>query len=177
MSQKQKVTQEGYDARVKEYKELQLAQEENVKAIQEARSQGDLSENADYDAARNAQAEIAAKLRLLEDFFKNAEIVNSEANSNFGKKIKIRFLDDNTEDEYQIVGISETDPLDHKISNESPLGKAILHASEGETVLVKTEDGDKFEVLILEIDREEDGKKKDKKSSTKKASSKKKNDK
>lgn len=164
MAQKQFMTQEGYNTLLKRLEELKQAQNENIIALQEARAQGDLSENADYDAARNAQAQIAAELKEVENSIKNAEIIKDEEDTNMGKLVKVRFLDDNVEETYHIVGTIEADPMVYKISSESPLGKAVLHAKKNDVVLVRTEDGERFEVKVLNIKKAEEEKKKSSKS-------------
>lgn len=152
------LTQEGLEEQRKKYAELKEAERKNIIALQEARSQGDLSENADYDAARNNQAIIAAALKEVENILNNYKLIEGEKN-NLGKYITVRFLNDDfrldpVEDEeetYKLVGTVEANPLEQKISDESPLGKVILHAKVGDKVLVNTEDGEKFEVKILKI--------------------------
>ena len=149
--QKIYLTKEGYQEQLKKYEELKEREKKNIIALQEARAQGDLSENADYDAARNEQALIAASLK--------------EENSNLGKFITVKFLDEEgaEEETYQLVGTIQSNPLEQKISDESPLGKVVLHAKVGDIVLVNTESGDKFEVEIINIVSEEGKKTKSKK--------------
>lgn len=151
--QKIYLTKEGYEEQLKRYNELKEAEKKNIIALQDARSQGDLSENADYDAARDNQASIAAQLKEVENILKNYVLITGEENSNLGKFITVRFLDEEGADEetYQLVGTIQANPLEQKISDESPLGKVILHANVNDTVLVNTEDGDKFEVKIIHI--------------------------
>ena len=125
-------------------------------AIKEAREQGDLSENADYDAARDQQAKIAARIKELENIIKNAVIISADTGNNLGKSITIRFLDNVADDEeevetYQLVGSLQADPLNGLISNESPLGKAVLDKKVGDKAYVKTESHKEFWVEILEI--------------------------
>lgn len=168
MAQKQLMTQEGYEALLRKYEELKQEQKDNIIAIQDARAQGDLSENADYDAARDAQARIAAELKEVEENIKNAEIISTEETNNLGKNVKVRFLDDGLEETYMIVGTLEADPMIQKISSDCPLGKAILHSKKNDVVLVKTEDGERFEVKILDIKAVESDKKKAKATKTKK---------
>lgn len=151
--QKIYLTKEGYEEQLKRYNELKEAEKKNIIALQDARSQGDLSENADYDAARENQASIAAQLKEVENILKNYVLITGEENSNLGKFITVKFLDEEGADEetYQLVGTIQANPLEQKISDESPLGKVILHANVNDTVLVNTEDGDKFEVKIINI--------------------------
>lgn len=151
MDQKYNLTLEGLEKLKKRLEELKVEEKENIVALQEARGQGDLSENADYDAARDSQARIAAEIKEVEDKINNAVIITSGESDNLGKFITVRFLDENEEETYHLVGTIEADPLANKISNLSPLGKAIINAKQGSTVRVKTEDGEQFDVLIVKI--------------------------
>ena len=137
-------------------KELKKMQAENLVAIQDARGQGDLSENADYDAARNQQAKIAAEIAELEANIRNAKIIDSEQvneTSNLGKYVTVQFLEDEEDEQetYQIVGTVEADPVNGKISSDSPLGRAILTSKPGDVVTVRTEDGDRFDVKLVKV--------------------------
>lgn len=163
MAQEHLITQEGYNALLEKLKELKKLQAENIVAIQDARGQGDLSENADYDAARNAQAKIAAEIAELETNIRNAKIINVDEKNqtnNLGKLVKVVFLDDNLTEEYQIVGTIEADVMNGKISSDSPLGKAILNTKAGDEVDVRTEDGDLFKVRVVKITPVKNSKKK-----------------
>lgn len=155
--QKIYLTKEGYQEQLKKYEELKEREKKNIIALQEARAQGDLSENADYDAARNEQALIAAALKETENILNNYVLITEEENSNLGKFITVKFLDEEgaEEETYQLVGTIQSNPLEQKISDESPLGKVVLHAKVGDIVLVNTESGDKFEVEIINIVSEE----------------------
>ena len=163
MNQKYTLTQEGLKNLQDELTHLtQVASVENIRALQDARAQGDLSENADYDAARDEQAKIASRIAQIEAILKNYKIIDEEAN-NLGKWVKIEFigLDDEDDDDdekvqiYKIVGTLEADPLKQLISDESPLGHAIVNKKEGETVYVKPENGGEFYVKILKISAKE----------------------
>ena len=107
MNQKYTLTEEGLKAIKEELAQLHIDREANIKALQDARSQGDLSENADYDAARDDQAKIQNRISQIEKILKNYELIGDEAN-NLGKWVKIEFLDLEDEDEpiqvYKIVG-------------------------------------------------------------------------
>ena len=151
--QKIYLTKEGYEEQLKKYTELKEAERKNIVALQDARSQGDLSENADYDAARNQQAIIAAALKETENILNNYVLIQEDEKTNLGKYITVKFLDEEgaEEETYQLVGTVQANPLEQKISDESPLGKVILHAKKGDKVLVNTEDGEKFEVEIINI--------------------------
>lgn len=143
-------------------KELErLIQEERpkvIKAIQEAREQGDLSENADYDAAKNRQAEIEAKIKELEYQVNFAEIIDESKSKKavnkvkVGTKVKILDLSDNETYEYAIVGEVEADPDQDKISNVSPLAMAVIDHSEDEIVEIKGVEKP-YKVKILKISR------------------------
>lgn len=121
--------------------------------LQAARSQGDLSENADYDAARDRQAKIEARIRELEAMLANYEIIDEKKKRtkkvSLGSVVKIREMDTKTETEYTIVGSVEADPLNGKLSNVSPLAIAIMEKVEGDTVNVRV--SQPYKVKILEV--------------------------
>ncbi|MBQ7276406.1 MAG: transcription elongation factor GreA [Bacilli bacterium] len=157
MNKKYSLTQEGLKKYQEELQNLKdVERVKNIQDLKDARAQGDLSENADYDAARNRQAEIEGRIRELENIIKNHVIIDVENRkvddnvSNLGKTVKIRYLDDDDELEVTIVGSLESNPVEGKISNESPLGLAILSAKVNDVVEVKTEN-DSFKVKILNI--------------------------
>ena len=140
------LTQEGYDKLQEEYKELiNVKRPANIQAIKEARSLGDLSENAEYDAARNEQAELESRIKYLEKILDNGnyEIIKDKPTDKvgIGSTVKIKYVDEEDEEEYTIVGSQEADPLLSKISNESPVAKALLDHKIGETVEVETPNG------------------------------------
>jgi len=151
MNEKLYLTAEGYEELKRKLEHLKEEQKANIIALQDARAQGDLSENADYDAARDNQARIAAAIKETEQALKRAVIITGDEGNNLGKYIDVNFLDEGVTETYQIVGTIEADPLQQKISDESPLGKAIIHSKVGDIVLVKTEDGEQFEVKIERI--------------------------
>lgn len=125
---------------------------EVIKALKEARALGDLSENAEYDAARNEQAIVESRIKELEVMVEKAEII-SAVNTNvvsIGTKVKIEYIDDNEQEEYSIVGSKEADPFANKISNESPIAKAIIGKKVGNIVSVESPNG-KYDVKIVEI--------------------------
>jgi len=155
MTKKEEIllTAEGYAELEEELNDLRVNKRaENVQAIKEARSHGDLSENSEYDAARDEQAKIEARIQELEYKLENATIIDSSDKSkiNVGCKVKILYVEDNEEDEYQIVGSLEADPFENKISNESPIGAAIIGAKVGDVVSVDA-NGSSYDVKILEI--------------------------
>lgn len=147
------LTQEGVDNLKTELTYLKdVKREENIEAIKEARAQGDLSENADYDAARNEQARIEARIAEIENIIKYVKIIKTTAEDivNIGKSVTIRFVANGDTKTYDLVGSIEADPRANKISVESPIGKAMLNKAEGDTVEVKTEKKTYF-VEILDI--------------------------
>lgn len=125
----------------------------NIKALQDARSQGDLSENADYDAAREEQSRIEARIAEITEILKNVKIITKDSSNRVttGKNVTIEFIGMNKTESYDIVGTIEADPFEHKISNESPLGKAIMGHDKGTTLTVVTEKGKEFRVKILDV--------------------------
>ena len=125
---------------------------EVIKALKEARALGDLSENAEYDAARNEQAIVEARIKELEAMIEKAEIISAVDTNvvSIGTKVKIEYVDDNEIEEYSIVGSKEADPFANKISNESPIAKAIIGLKVGSVVSVDSPNG-KYDVKIVEI--------------------------
>lgn len=125
---------------------------ENVQAIKEARSHGDLSENSEYDAARDEQAKIEARIQELEYKLEHATIIDNADKSivNVGCDVTILYVDDDEEDVYSIVGSLEADPFENKISNESPIGSAIIGKKVGDIVDVAA-NGSSYKVKILKI--------------------------
>ncbi len=125
----------------------------NIKALQDARSQGDLSENADYDAAREEQSRIEARIAEITEILKNVKIITKDYSNRVttGKNVTIEFIGMNKTESYDIVGTIEADPFEHKISNESPLGKAIMGHDKGTTLTVVTEKGKEFRVKIIDV--------------------------
>ena len=122
----------------------------------EAREQGDLSENAEYDAAKDEQRDIEARIEELEKILKNAEVVDEEEvdldKISVGCQVKILDIEFDEELEYKVVGSTEANSLTGRISNESPVGRAIMGASVGDIVTVETPAGD-LQYKILEIQR------------------------
>jgi transcription elongation factor GreA len=133
------LTKDGLEKVQNELKELlEFKRPEVIKQIQLAREQGDLSENADYDAAKDQQVEIESRIEELSNMINNYEIVSDSKNKlvGVGSKVTILDLDDNEEHTYEIVGEVEANPTINKISNVSPLAKAILGKYAGEEVQV-----------------------------------------
>ncbi|MCF7932258.1 MAG: transcription elongation factor GreA [Acholeplasmataceae bacterium] len=148
------LTQEGLDALTRELQELKdVKREENKEALREARAQGDLSENADYDAARNEQARIEARIAEIETIIKNAKIIKATNDDiiNIGKIVNVRFVDRDEKRVFHLISSIEADPSTGKISIDSPIGKALKNHQKGDTVLVKSETGRTFQLEILDV--------------------------
>lgn len=158
--QKAIITKQGYEELLRKKDELDKLKDKNLKDIAEYRSQGDLSENADYQAAREEQKRLNALSNEIEAAINNS-VVESDEDGNFGKIVTIKFDEDNIEDgeseveTFRLVGSVETDPLNGKVSIESPIGKALLHASVGDKVYVRTEHSE-FYVSVLKIEKADD---------------------
>lgn len=118
-----------------------------------ARGFGDLSENAEYDEAKDEQAKLEADIVELEAALRNVIVIDGEISTdavNVGTTVRVLYLDENDEEEFTIVGARESDPMNNKVSNESPIGVALLGHKMGETVSVEAPDG-AYELKILEI--------------------------
>ena len=125
--------------------------------IKEAREQGDLSENAEYDAAKDEQRDIEARIEEIEKILKNVEVVvEDEVDANtisIGCKVDVLDMDYDEEMEFQLVGSTEANSLQGKISNESPVGKALIGAKVGDIVEVELADGSIVPYQVLKIQR------------------------
>lgn len=136
---------------LKVFKRKEVAQK-----IKEAREQGDLSENAEYDAAKDEQRDIEARIEELEKLLKNAEVVVEDEidleKINVGCQVKVYDIDFDEEMEFKIVGSTEANSLKGKISNESPVGRALIGAKVGDVVNVETQVG-VLQYKVLEIQR------------------------
>ena len=140
-----------------ELQELKVVRRKEVaQKIKEAREQGDLSENAEYDAAKDEQRDIEARIEELEKILRNAEVVDEEEvdldKISVGCQVKILDIEFDEELEYKVVGSTEANSLTGRISNESPVGRAIMGAGVGDIVTVETPAGD-LQYKILEIQR------------------------
>ena len=148
------LTKEGYEDIKQELDDLiNVKRPANIEAIKEARALGYLSENADYDAARNEQAELEAKIKKLQAIIDNVKIISSVSNDKIsvGNTVTISYVDDpEEEDQYKIVGSQEADPFESKISNESPIAKALLGHAVGDIVSVESPNGS-YDIKIIEI--------------------------
>jgi len=151
------LTYEGLRQLEEELQDLKVNRRKAVaEKIKEAREQGDLSENAEYDAAKDEQRDIEARIEEIERILKNAEVVVEDEVDvdviNIGCKVKVLDLEYNEEMEYKLVGSTEANSLKGKISNESPVGQALLGARIGDIVNVETHSGT-IQYKILEIQR------------------------
>ena len=147
------LTAQGYAELEEELNDLRVNKRaENVQAIKEARSHGDLSENSEYDAARDEQAKIEARIQELEYKLEHATIIDGSDKStvNVGCEVTILYVDDKEEDTYSIVGSLEADPFENKISNESPIGHALIGSKVGDIIAVEGPNGS-YNVKVLKI--------------------------
>ena len=155
MSNKKEIylTEEGYNDIQKELDFLKVEKRpEIINALKEARALGDLSENAEYDAARTEQAEVENKIKELEMMLEKAVIIKDVKTDkvSIGSNVTIKYVDDDETEVYAIVGSKEADPFDNKISNDSPLAKAMIGSGVKDIVTVDIPNG-KYKVEIMEI--------------------------
>ncbi len=151
------LTYEGLKERERELEYLKTEKRKEIsEKIKVALGFGDLSENAEYDEAKNEQAEVELKIVKLEKMLKNAKIIDEDEIStdvvSMGIKVKILDIDMEEEEIYYLVGSEEADPMNNKISDESPIGKAMIGAKVGDIVTVEAPNGS-FEIKILEISK------------------------
>ena len=148
------MTQKGYDEAVERLKYLQtVKRQEIVERIAEARSHGDLSENAEYDAARNEQAANEGEIMDLDYKIKNAVILEENTDTSFvhiGSKVRVYDADMDEEEVYEITGTTEANAMENKISNDSPVGAALLKHKVGDTVKISAPNGE-YELVVKEI--------------------------
>ena len=156
-AKKNLVTREGLKKYEDELHDLKVNKRKEVaQKIKEAREQGDLSENAEYDAAKDEQRDIEARIEELEKILKNVEVVDMEEETNdlekvsFGLTVKVQDNEFGDEMEFKIVGATEANSLKGKISNESPLGKALIGAKKGDVVTIEAPAGE-ISYTILDI--------------------------
>jgi len=155
LEKKTVLTYEGLKKLEAELQELKVVRRlEVAQLIKEARSLGDLSENAEYDAAKEEQANVEARIVQLETMLRNAEVIDEDALGvevvSVGSKVKVFDIEYDEEIEYSIVGSTEADPIEGRISNESPLGLALIGRKKDDTVTVEAPDGF-LKYKILEI--------------------------
>ena len=157
MAKKNILTYEGLRKLEDELQDLKVVKRREIaQKIKEAREQGDLSENAEYDAAKDEQRDIEARIEEIEQILKNAEVVVEDEvdldKISVGCKVRILDIEYDEELEYKIVGSTEANSLKGKISNESPLGRALLGATVGDVVKVEAPVGE-LSYKVLEIQR------------------------
>ena len=147
------VTEEGLEDLKKEYDTLvHVTRNEVIEELKSARAQGDLSENADYDAARDHQAQVESRIKQLENMIRNAEIINESRSTKYvrlGSTVEIEELDTKNKLTYTIVGSVEADPLNGKLSNVTPLAEAVLDQKVGS--IVEVESKIPYKVKIVKI--------------------------
>lgn len=146
MNEELLLTKEGYDKIVAEHDELVSVKRAEVAArIKEAISYGDISENAEYDSAKNEQAELEERIHQLEEMLRKAKIVQEDDvkgdKVNIGLKVTVKDIDTGDKEVFSIVGATESDPFNGKISTESSVGKALIGKKKGETVAIEVPDG------------------------------------
>lgn len=147
------LTAEGFLALEEELNDLKLNKRPAViTALQEARALGDLSENAEYDAARNEQAQVEGRIKELEYKLEHCQVMDggNKDTVSVGSTVVVNYVDDDEEEEYKIVGSIEADPFENKISNESPIGKAIFGRRVNDICEVLTPNGS-YQVKIVKI--------------------------
>lgn len=149
------MTEEGLEKLEQELNQLKTERRpEVVERIKVARSFGDLSENSEYDAAKDEQAFVESRIAQVENMIRNAVIIeNDEETSDIvqlGKKVKFIELPDGEEEEYQIVGSAEADPFEGRISNDSPMAQSLIGKKVGDQVTVQTPGGE-IDVKIVEV--------------------------
>ena len=156
MAEKKNIlTYEGLKKLEDELQDLKVNQRREIaQKIKEAREQGDLSENAEYDAAKDEQRDIEARIEQIEKILKNAEVVDEEEidldTVNIGCLVRVLDVEYDEEEEYKLVGSSEASSLQNKISNESPFGQALIGAKVGDIVEVEAPAGViKYKVLSI----------------------------
>ena len=155
MAEKQFLTKKGYEERVQLLEHLKVVRRKEVaQKLKEAREQGDLSENAEYDAAKDEQRDIETQITELEEILKNAEVIQDNDKSKDKVKLEsvvtLHDVEYDEDIEYTIVGSSEADSLNNKISNESPLGAALIGKKIGETIKVEAPIGE-IEYKIVNV--------------------------
>ncbi|MCD8195873.1 MAG: transcription elongation factor GreA [Lachnospiraceae bacterium] len=158
MAEKKNIlTYEGLKKLEEELQDLKVVQRREIaQKIKEAREQGDLSENAEYDAAKDEQRDIEARIEQIEQILKNAEVVLDEEidydKISIGCVVRVLDLEYGEEEEYKLVGSSEASSLQNKISNESPIGRALIGAEVGDVVDVEAPAG-VIQYKVLSIHR------------------------
>ena len=154
--EKVKMSQEQYDKIKAELDYMETVRTREVaEQLKEARGFGDLSENSEYDEAKSEQGKLYSKIAELHNLLENAEIVEAEIVEQgvvgLGSRVTVLDMEDNCEETFQIVGSQEANPMQGKLSEESPIGRGLLGHKEGEVVTVKAPAGEmKFRILTVE---------------------------
>jgi transcription elongation factor GreA len=159
MENNYQLTEAGYAQLQEELEDLKgVKRKENLEALKEARSQGDLSENADYDAARDEQARIEGRIKEIENILKHSEIIKENSRTRtiaIGKKVTLNLMKDGKvimeNKVYTIVGNLEANPFQGKISNESPLGRALIGKKKNNVVEFKAESGQLMQAEVVDV--------------------------
>lgn len=148
------LTSEGYLELETELNYLQTEKRNEVlNTLKEARSLGDLSENSEYDAARDEQAKVEARIKEVKFILEHATIIEDKQDKdvvNIGSTVSLQYVGDDEIEEYRIVGSQEADPFNNKISNESPIAAAILNKKAGDVVEVASPNGT-YKVKIVKV--------------------------
>src|SRR6056297_1339951 len=156
MTEEVLLTEEGYEKLEEELDHLvNVKRREVAKRIKVAREFGDISENSEYDDAKNEQAFVEGRIKEIKQLIDNAKVIKEDEVSddkvNLGTTVRLHNLDEDSYVTYKLVGTAEADPLDHKISNESPIGKAILGKTVGSKLKVKVPKGTiSYEIISIE---------------------------
>lgn len=147
------ITKDGLEELKNELEDLTKNQRpEIITAIKEARALGDLSENAEYHAAKERQGQVESRIKELEYLIENATIIEEGSSKEIrvGSTVEIKYVDDDEIEEYKIVGSTEADPFENKISNESPIAKVIIGKVVGDIVDVSSPNGS-YKIEIVSI--------------------------
>ena len=148
------LTKEGLAELQEELDDLkQNVRPEVISQIKEARAQGDLSENAEYHAARDRQGQVEARIKELEYLIDNATMIDEDKKSSVvqvGSTVEIRYIADNEVETYYIVGSTEADPFENKISNESPIAKGLMGKKKGAIVTIESPNGN-YDIEIVSL--------------------------
>ena len=158
MAQKMLYTEEGYKVLTDELNYLKTVRREEIKeAIAVAKGFGDLSENSEYDEARNEQAKTEARIKELEELVANAQIVDETKMDtsvvSLGSTVTVYDVEEDEEIVYSIVGSNEVNPVERKISDQSPIGKALMGQKAGSSIAIELPSGDTIHMDIKEVTR------------------------
>lgn len=151
------LTQDGVDKLKAELLDLEEDKKPaNLQMLKEAREQGDLSENADYDAARTEQSKIESRIAEINNILKYAKIIKSSNKDTIeiGKVVSVKFVDSGIIKKFRLVGTLEANPMQDKISVDSPLGKSLIGLEKGDITNYKTKTDKSFQVEIVEVSNE-----------------------